>query len=394
MELDLDKIANDILFQQGTSTGVVINENNEIVYFCGDTAPFLLHPNGRPDLNIFKMARKGLSLPLQDILLKVKDSQEPVERRSVIIDGTEYTVGIAKLQMPYFLILFYNNVTQNKYSNGTLQPAYFKTVGDAITIENITDLHAANIELRDINSALEQNNRELSFFTYTASHDLQDPLRKIHTFCTHVIEAEKDNISEKSLLYLERALLSASRVQQLLDDLLNYSHISNPEKGEEATLTDVNGIIEEIQLELKEVLKQKGASIKTSPIQQVQAIRSLLYQVFLNLINNALKYSRADIPSLIIISSETVAGKEIAAQGADENKNYCKITVEDNGIGFKQELAEDIFMPFRRLHSKDKYEGSGIGLAICRKIISRHKGIIKATGTPGAGAAFSIYLPL
>jgi two-component system CheB/CheR fusion protein len=182
-------------------------------------------------------------------------------------------------------------------------------------------------------------------------------------------------------------------MQQLIDDLLKYSHINNTDELHFED-TDITLLIEDIQQELKETIEEKGGLISYAKMPALSVLPTLMRQVFLNLISNSLKYSKPDVAPNIKIYSEIVSGKEIKVYGGDENISYCKIKVVDNGIGFPQEQAYRIFEPFQRLHGKDKYEGTGIGLAICKKIVLKHKGVINAESQPGKGTTFNLYLPL
>jgi two-component system CheB/CheR fusion protein len=260
-------------------------------------------------------------------------------------------------------------------------------------IEDITGIRAANNLLTLNNRELEENNKELTSFSYIASHDLQEPLRKIHTFTKLIMDTQDGALTESTKRHLERIMVSTDRMQQLIDDLLKYSHINNTDELHFED-TDITLLIEDIQQELKETIEEKGGLISYAKMPALSVLPTLMRQVFLNLISNSLKYSKPDVAPNIKIYSEIVSGKEIKVYGGDENISYCKIKVVDNGIGFPQEQAYRIFEPFQRLHGKDKYEGTGIGLAICKKIVLKHKGVINAESQPGKGTTFNLYLPL
>jgi two-component system CheB/CheR fusion protein len=262
-----------------------------------------------------------------------------------------------------------------------------------LAVEDVTAIRSANAMLVSNNRELEHNNRELASFSYIASHDLQEPLRKISTFSTLVLENEENNLSESGRMYMDRIGVSANRMQQLIDDLLAYSHINNLSEIDFSD-TDLNLVVSEVLGDLEETIESKKAGIKVAALPTVKGRDTLLHQLFINLIGNSLKYSKADPAPEINISFEIISGREIVPMGADKNTAYYKIKIEDNGIGFRAEQAHTIFEPFKRLHSRDKYEGSGIGLAICSKIVTKHKGFINAESTPGKGSTINIFLPL
>jgi len=260
-----------------------------------------------------------------------------------------------------------------------------------LAIEDITEVRSANTQLLQSNRALLENNDALSTFSYVVSHDLQEPLRKIHTFSKLILEDDNNSLSEETRTYLDRIMVSIRRSQQLIDDLLNYSHISNSE--EEMRQTNLGALLEEVLGEMAVFIEAKNGEVTVANLPVLRTIPVMMQQLFTNLISNALKYSKADSNPLIAISGREATPEEVAAF-SNNGTQYYKIMVSDNGIGFEQEDADRIFEPFQRLHAKDKYEGSGIGLAICKKIIMKHKGFINAESSPGNGTTFNLYLPV
>ena len=234
-------------------------------------------------------------------------------------------------------------------------------------------------------------NKELLAFTYISSHDLQEPLRKIQTFVTIILENENKNLSEKGKYNFERMRLAAGRMQQLIDDLLAFSRINSSDHKFENT--DLNLIIKEVKNELRDTIQEKNAIIEAGELGFANIIAFQFRQLLYNLVSNALKFSNPGIPSHIIIKSRIVKGSELNDQHFSPEKNYCHITVKDNGIGFEPHFSERIFGVFQKLHSKEVYEGTGIGLAIVKKIVDNHNGIITATGKLNKGATFDIYIP-
>jgi len=234
-------------------------------------------------------------------------------------------------------------------------------------------------------------NKELLAFTYISSHDLQEPLRKIQTFVTIILENENKNLSENGKYNFERMQLAAGRMQQLIDDLLAFSRINTTDHKFEKT--ELKVVIDEVCTELKDTILEKHATIEATELCAANIIVFQFRQLMYNLISNALKFSNPKIPSHINIKSEIVKGSKLNNEKLSPEKSYCHITVKDNGIGFEPHFSERIFEVFQKLHGKDVYAGTGIGLAIVKKIVENHNGIIIATGELNKGATFDIYIP-
>ena len=234
-------------------------------------------------------------------------------------------------------------------------------------------------------------NKELLAFTYISSHDLQEPLRKIQTFVTIILENESANLSEKGKYNFQRMQLAAGRMQQLIDDLLAFSRINSTDHQFENT--DLNTIIEEVKNELRDTIQEKNATITASQLCTANIIAFQFRQLLYNLISNALKFSNPGVPSNIIITGAIIAGSETTNKDLSYDKKYCHIMVKDNGIGFEPHFNERIFGVFQKLHGKEEYAGTGIGLAIVKKIVENHKGFITASAELNKGAQFDIYIP-
>lgn len=258
------------------------------------------------------------------------------------------------------------------------------------TLQDITNDINLSDALREKNTALEEINYELSSFNYVASHDLQEPVRKIITF-SDLVKEKESALTETGLGYIDRIRAAAKRMQHLIEAFLKYSHINNAEVLFERI--DLNEILEEVKATYAEELKETGGKIISVPLPVIQGLRIQIQQVFINLIGNAIKYRKLDTPPLISITVKEVPGLMANFPQAIGDAHYWRISVEDNGIGFEPQYSEKIFEVFLRLHTKDKYEGTGIGLAICRKILTSHKGFIRAESELGRGAIFHIYLP-
>ena len=243
-------------------------------------------------------------------------------------------------------------------------------------------------ELNSTNEDLLRSNSELTQFAYVASHDLQEPLRKIQTFISRIQELENDNFSLKGRDYFQRISASSQRMQQLISDLLSFSRANTAQHHFEKT--DLNVLLRNVKDQMKESIEQKHAIIKSSRLPVLHVITYQFEQLFTNLIANSLKFSRAGLMPRIDINYRIGKRQETSQTPAED---YHIISVTDNGIGFEPQFSERIFQVFQRLHSKETYEGTGIGLAICKKIVENHKGIISAVGELGKGATFVIYLP-
>jgi PAS domain S-box-containing protein len=247
-------------------------------------------------------------------------------------------------------------------------------------------------ELTIANSELVKTNMELAQFAYVASHDLQEPLRKIQTFATRILETEIGNISERGQDYFRRMQASSTRMQQLIVDLLAFSRANAIEKHFDET--DLNVVLNNVKEQLSDVIQQSNAMITSDHLPTRNVIVYQFEQLFTNLIANAIKFTKPDIQPVITIRTGTISGDMIAMPDADTKAAYQYISFSDNGIGFEPQFKDRIFQVFQRLHNRSAYEGTGIGLAICKKIVDNHKGMIDAIGKPGNGATFVIYLPV
>jgi len=280
------------------------------------------------------------------------------------------------------------------------QVRYFRSVSKLIAINDeklvlgatrdITPEVEINLSLKEKNNELQAAVEELASFNHIASHDLQEPLRKIQMFISRIAVEEADALSGSGKEYFERVSASALRMEQLIDDLLLYSETNKSEQVFEQT--DLNLIMNEVQIELAAEIDEKQAIVQHGHLPVMEAVPFQMRQLFINLVGNALKYSKPDVAPHITISCEMVKGKDISDK-LSAVRDYYKFTVSDNGIGFYQEFADKIFVLFQRLHKKEQYSGTGIGLAICRKIAENHRGMITAESTPNNGARFFIYLP-
>jgi light-regulated signal transduction histidine kinase (bacteriophytochrome) len=265
-----------------------------------------------------------------------------------------------------------------------------KKLNSAIIAAN-TELAAQYAEIEKQAKDLQIKNKELDAFTYISSHDLQEPLRKIQTFANLILSSEYENLSENGRQKFKRILYSANRMRQLIHSLLAFSRTNITDRQFERV--DLNVIIEDLRDALSENIQEKDAVIETELEGTVNVIPFQFTQLLQNLISNAIKFAMPDITPTIKIKSSIVSGAQLEYEKLSKNSNYCHIIVQDNGIGFDPKFSEKIFDVFQKLHDRDTYEGTGIGLAIVKKIVENHNGLIIATGEPSNGARFDIFIP-
>ncbi len=272
---------------------------------------------------------------------------------------------------------------------------HFRTQELAATNE---ELQAANEELSTTNEELSESteqlirtNQELGQFAYAASHDLQEPLRKIRTFSDRVLRI--DNLPEKGIDWTTKINQSAERMTMLIKSLLEFSHLAKPEEAFE--LVDLNEITTEIVKDFQHVIEEKNATLQIDELPTVLGSKVQMQQLFGNLLSNALKFAQQGLDPMIAIRSELLAADDTRKYipNPKASSSYFHISVSDNGIGFESEYAEHIFEIFKRLHTLSEYKGSGIGLALCKRIVINHRGYINAYSAPGKGSTFHIFLP-
>lgn len=238
---------------------------------------------------------------------------------------------------------------------------------------------------------LDKSNKNLQEFTYVSSHDLQEPLRKITTFSERLAAKYKHVLDEEGARYIERIEASCLSMRTLLDDLLDYSKLSNQTTFPEEL--EMDKLLKSVISDLEFPIKENQVKIDMCVNQSVWGYQTQLRQLFTNLIQNSIKFRRLDQPSVIRISCAGASKEDFKKNKLKAGKSYLKIEFEDNGIGFEKEYNEKIFQVFQRLNGKAEYKGSGIGLSICRKIVDNHQGIIFAEGGLNEGAKFTILLP-
>lgn len=245
--------------------------------------------------------------------------------------------------------------------------------------------------LEQKNEELQKMNMELESFASIASHDLQEPLRKIETFSGFILKMDYDNLTDTGKQYFNRLVKSVKRMQILIRDLITYTQVK---AGEQVfKVTDLNIIAQEVKQYYNEEISQKNFTINVGEMCTSFIIPFQLNQLFENLISNSIKFSKPGIDPIINISSNIEKGNHLINKSLIAEKDYCHITISDNGIGFESQYRDKIFEVFQRLNGRDEYEGTGIGLSIVKKIVDNHHGFITATSEPNEGAKFDIYLP-
>jgi PAS domain S-box-containing protein len=254
---------------------------------------------------------------------------------------------------------------------------------------DITNIMEANEKLKLLNDQLVKSNLDLEQFAYVASHDLQEPLRKIQTFAQ--LAQKEFELAPAPKTYLEKITASAKRMAELINAVLNYSRLSK--NRDQFVDTDLNNVLRNIRTDLELLIAERNATISSDILPVIEGIPLQLSQLFFNLIGNSLKFSEK--APQIQIKATRLKGSQIRRhQVPDKNVEYVELVFTDNGVGFEQQYAERIFTIFQRLHDKQSYTGTGIGLALCKKIVENHAGYISAESRLGEGASFFIYIPI
>ncbi|HEV7620939.1 MAG TPA: ATP-binding protein, partial [Flavisolibacter sp.] len=257
------------------------------------------------------------------------------------------------------------------------------------TVQDVTERKKAEQELIDKTAALQKSNESLQQFAFAASHDLKEPIRKISTY-SDIILSRKEKLSEASADSLKKIHLSAVRMRQMIDDIMSYSEVLQLQNVESCNLGDIITDVMEI---LEQRIEENKVTIKFENLPDVKVIVSRFHILFQNLISNSIKFAKPGIPSEIEIQYKWLTSEEVKDKSLIPASKYLQVSVIDNGIGFKQDYAERIFVLFSRLHSKSDYEGSGLGLAIARRIIENHNGVLYALSKVNEGAAFIFIIP-
>ena len=327
------------------------------------------------------MLEKILPDRLNMIDFEVKCSFPPLGERIMLLNASRIFRDNSEEQS---ILLAIEDITEERKVDKELE--LFAEALEKQVLERTYSLHQANMGLRHSNENLEQ-------FAYIASHDLQEPLRKIRTFSTLLQDKYNQDFSPPARELVAKIITSSDRMSTLIQGVLNFSKILHGDAAFEQV--DLNDILSEIIGDFELMIAEKKALIYRARLPVIEAISLQLNQLFFNLIANSLKFSRADVSPVITITSGLLTPAQVAAhKELSARLSYCEISFKDNGIGFKQEYAEQIFMIFHRLHGREQYSGTGIGLALCRKIVLNHNGAIAVVAHENDGALFRIILPL
>jgi len=331
-----------------------------------------------------EQGKRAAELGIANIELAFENGEK--EKRAI-------ELGIANVEL-----IFQNNEKEKRAAElgiANLELAFQNDEKEQRAIE----LGIANKELVFQNEEKEKRaaeliiaNKELLAFTYISSHDLQEPLRKIQMFSSVILTDEANKLSETGKYNIERIQLAAKRMQQLINDLLDFSRITTTELTFEKT--ELYTIIEDVIAELKDTILEKQATIDAADLGSANVIAFQFRQLIYNLISNALKFSKPALPSHIIIKSRVVKGTHLDKELGSLEREYFHLTIKDNGIGFDGQFKERIFGVFQQLHNKEMFGGTGIGLAIVKKIVENHNGSITASSELGRGATFDIHIPI
>jgi|SRR6266850_4946510 len=262
-----------------------------------------------------------------------------------------------------------------------------------LAIEDITERKLIEEQLKVYAAKVERSNRELQDFAQVASHDLQEPLRKIMSFGDRIKRQAGDSLDEECRDYLQRMFNAAARMQSLITDLMSFSRIAT--QGQPFVRTDLGLIAREVSNDLESNIEKTGGRVDIEDLPTIDADATQMRQLLQNLISNSLKYHREGVPPIVRVYSQRLDPRspESMDSGALARQLF-QILVTDNGIGFDEKYLDRIFTVFQRLHKRGQYEGTGVGLAICRKIVDRHGGTITARSTPGQGTTFVVTMPL
>lgn len=249
-----------------------------------------------------------------------------------------------------------------------------------------------NLKLIENNTDLEATNQELDRFAYVASHDLQEPLRKIQVFTDKLTTNSNLELPGEVQAYIQKIGKASKRMQQLVNDLLRFSRHAHDEYDYEET--DLNELLKEVLADFEMEIQKKRVKVSVGKLPVIHAMPSMIRQLFQNIISNSIKFCRTGCVPEIEITTEMVKGFSITGINAKYSENtFYNIYIRDNGIGFDTKFAEEIFEVFKRLHTYNEFEGTGIGLSICKKIVEKHRGFISAQSKINEGSTFIISLP-
>ena len=319
--------------------------------------------------------RIDLMTKLEDMLLRKRLSDRNTEEKM----SSTFILFFSVLSIIVLLFAFLRLKKESRLLDASVID---KNILEKIVTERTSELLSANSQLNLQNAELEKINAELNSFTFIASHDLKEPLRKIEMYSSKLLKEDEEHLSQNGKNFLKKITDSIQRMRNLIDSIFSYAQVEQQLHKEHANLADA---VNRAVYILAETINEKKAEVLYNGLPTIIGAPEQMEQLFTNLIGNALKYSRKDIPPKINITADSFKN--------GQKETMWKIEVTDNGVGFDNLYKEKIFQIFQRAHSKTQYPGTGIGLAICRKIVENHHGTISARSIDGTGAVFTIIIP-
>lgn len=305
---------------------------------------------------------------------------------NAVLEGSKLTFVISAIMTTLMIVAIFALVYRTNRETRLHHRAL-----EAINAELEAKVAARTQTLEVYADELARSNRELEDFAFVASHDLQEPLRKIQAFGDRLKKGYDEALDERGQDFLSRMLNAASRMSALISDLLEFSRVST--RGKPFVPVNLNQIVSDVLEDLEIVIAESGAVVTVEDLPEIDADPSQMNQLFLNLIANGIKFRRKEVTPELVISARHFTDSEVEKRDLNPAVGWYQVSVRDNGIGFEQTYEDKIFAPFQRLHGRSEYEGTGIGLAVCRRIVERHNGRIRAFGEPSKGATFTITIP-
>jgi signal transduction histidine kinase len=340
------------------------------------------------------LTRSNTELEQQATLARAADTLAQVTRETLAIEAGALARKVITQAQDNRDLTRSNTNLERQATLARAADAQAQVTRETLAIEAGVLAQKAVTQAQD-NRDLTRSNSGLEQFASVASHDLQEPLRKIQAFGDRLKRVEGANLSQAGNDYLERMQHAAARMQVLINDLLTYARVS---AGQGAVVpVDLAAIMQAVLTDLETRIAQSGGQVNVGPLPIIEGDPLRLRQLLQNLISNALKFLQPDVPPIVTVSAVLLPREDSEDAGPEADAAppaWLRLTLQDNGIGFEQKHAERIFEVFKRLHGRSAYEGTGIGLALCRQIVEQHGGHITAISTPGQGATFLVTLPL
>lgn len=332
----------------------------------------------------------------KNLYMEILSLINQLQQAEILFRDSQYT-KLLKIQKEAKVTFLISGVTSALLLLGMLVLARVNMTNEGKlrrTLEDQNDVLTEQVKVRTqeltiYSDELTRSNRELEDFAFVASHDLQEPLRKIRAFGDRLISNYTQELDGKGVDYINRMKMAAERMSNLINDLLEFSRITT--RGKEFADVDMQEVMEDVLGDLEIAIEESNSQITAQPLPNIQGDKGQMYQLFLNLLSNAIKFRKPDVSPQISIQYQQVETKN---EPTELHQRWHTITIIDNGIGFEQEFADKIFIPFQRLHGRSEYTGTGIGLAVCRRIVERHGGTISAQSELGNGTIFTINIPV